>query len=206
MRIFCVSYPTLSPSRFLPDPIRFFQLLPPGGSSPSRLLYAVVCAPGGKPPGAYPPLRRSLVPPDPASSPDRPRGRGSVPFLNSQCKYLSSFCKAMAEKRFPSSAPVHSSFKISSFFSKKHHLPSCVFRKILIYCVHTSVKLSDCGFTIPCCPGMTCPFRAASRSKARDRNPAARPRRFYQPLRVGPLRKGRPERPLRVGIPPTGNL
>lgn len=85
-------------------------------------------------------------------------GAETRPFLYYQCTHLLSSCKSMTGKRFPAIVPVHSSFKISSFFSKKPHLPSCVFRKILLYCVHTSVKLSDWGFTIPRFPWYDVPF------------------------------------------------
>ena len=42
---------------------------------------------------------------------------------------------------------VHSLVKISSFSGKKSLFPSCVLRKFLLYCVHTSKELSDGKFT-----------------------------------------------------------
>ena len=42
---------------------------------------------------------------------------------------------------------VHSLVKISSFLGKNRPFPSCVLRKFLLSCVHTSRELSDGNFT-----------------------------------------------------------
>ena len=42
---------------------------------------------------------------------------------------------------------VHSLVKISSFLGKNRPFPSCVLRKFLLSCVHTSRELSDWNFT-----------------------------------------------------------
>ena len=46
----------------------------------------------------------------------------------------------------PEGGRVHSLVKISSFSGKKSPFPSCVLRKFLLYCVHTSIELSDGNF------------------------------------------------------------
>ena len=83
------------------------------------------------------------------------RARGDVPGITAgmtsyHCRPLGESWAFRGQGRkilpFPRGG-VHSLVKISSFLVKNRPFPSCVLRKFLLSCVHTSRELSDWNFT-----------------------------------------------------------
>ena len=76
--------------------------------------------------------------------------RGGVERTSYHCRPLGESWAFRGQGRkilpFPRGG-VHSLVKISSFFGKNRPFPSCVLRKFLLSCVHTSRELSDGNFT-----------------------------------------------------------
>ena len=87
---------------------------------------------------------------------------------------------------------VHSLVKISSFWGKNRPFPSCVLRKFLLSCVHTSRELSDGNFTRPGIIWYDMPriSQCLTTPAAPDRRRGKR-RRFYRKGPGGP--EGRPD-------------
>ena len=87
---------------------------------------------------------------------------------------------------------VHSLVKISSFLGKNRPFPSCVLRKFLLSCVHTSRELSDGNFTRPGLIWYDMPriSQCLTTPAAPDRRRGKR-RRFYRKGPGGP--EGRPD-------------
>ena len=87
---------------------------------------------------------------------------------------------------------VHSLVKISSFLGKNRPFPSCVLRKFLLYCVHTSRELSDGNFTRPGIIWYDMPriSQCLTTPAAPDRR-RGKCRRFYRKGPGGP--EGRPD-------------
>ena len=78
------------------------------------------------------------------------RARGAVKRTSYHCRQLgeSWAFRRWARKILPFPADgVHSLVKISSFLGKNWPFSSCVLRKFLLLCIHTSRKLSDGNFT-----------------------------------------------------------
>ena len=87
---------------------------------------------------------------------------------------------------------VHSLVKISSFLGKNRPFPSCVLRKFLLSCVHTSRELSDGNFTRPGIIWYDMPriSQCLTTPAAPDRR-RGKCRRFYRKGPGGP--EGRPD-------------
>lgn len=128
------------------------------------------------------------------------RARGDVPGITAGM--TSYHCRPLGESRafqgrarkilpFPRGG-VHSLVKISSFLGKNRPFPSCVLRKFLLLCVHTSRELSDGNFTRPGIIWYDIPMKSQclTTPAAPDRRRGKR-RRFYRKGPGGP--EGRPD-------------
>ena len=128
------------------------------------------------------------------------RARGDVPGITAgmtsyHCRPLGESLAFRGQGRkilpFPRGG-VHSLVKISSFWGKNRPFPSCVLRKFLLSCVHTSRELSDGNFTRPGIIWYDMPriSQCLTTPAAPDRRRGKR-RRFYRKGPGGP--EGRPD-------------
>ena len=153
---------------------------------------------GGRPPILFQfflfwPCFSKILPPSSRAGEGRSAGAGKM--TSYHCRQLGESWAFRGQGRkilpFPRGG-VHSLVKISSFLGKNRPFPSCVLRKFLLLCVHTSRELSDGNFTRSGIIWYYMPriSQCLTTPAAPDRRRGKR-RRFYRKGPGGP--EGRPD-------------
>ena len=153
---------------------------------------------GGRPPILFQfflfwPCFSKILPPSSRAGEGRSAGAGKMTSYHCRPLGESWAFRGQARKILPfPRGVVHSLVKISSFLGKNRPFPSCVLRKFLLSCVHTSRELSDGNFTRPGIIWYDMPriSQCLTTPAAPDRRRGKR-RRFYRKGPGGP--EGRPD-------------